>query len=224
MMPLRMPRAFTLIELLVVIGITMLMAGVLGQTMRDGSPSAALQSGQGTVAGLLAAARLLAASNQTRVMLVVDADPAGDDFLRGVHVAIETPPDSLQWLIVGGDGLLPRGVFVVPGQEAVNGAVFPEGGVAEAVWPAGRRSSFELAPAGSVSVTAGNPSGVFLRMTSPLTVTGSAGTGGGDKIVLAAARRIPVGVIFEHPEWVRGIELSSYGTAILVNDGSGFDH
>jgi prepilin-type N-terminal cleavage/methylation domain-containing protein len=222
-MKARIHHAFTLIEILAVIGIITLMAGVFGLALRDGSLAVALQSAQGTVAGLLVAAREQAAAKQNRALLVVDSDPADDDFLRGVHVAIETAPNSRQWQITGDDALLPRGIFVVPGGAAVIGAVFPAGEGAGGAWPVGRISSLELASPGSISPVAGNPSGIFLRMTVPLTALGAAGAGGGDKIVLAAARRTPLGVIFDHPEWVRGVTLSSYGTTILVNDGPGFD-
>ena len=42
-------------------------------------------------------------------------------------------------------------------------------------------------------------------------------------LVLAAARPTATGVVFDHPERVRGVVLSAYGVAVLVNDGPGFD-
>lgn len=222
-MPARTHHAFTLIELLTVIGIMALMATVLGLALREGSPAVALQSAQGTVASLLAAARGRAALSQNRSMLVVDADPAADSFLRGVHIAVETAPNSGQWLLTGDGTVLPRGIFVVPGSADMSGATFAASDGSTTPWPVERRSSLEMAPAGCVTPAAENPSGLYLGMTAPLTALGAAGTGGGDKLVLAAARRTAAGVIFDQPELVRGVALSSYGVAILVNDGPGFD-
>jgi prepilin-type N-terminal cleavage/methylation domain-containing protein len=222
-MPPRRHHAFTLIEMLAVIGIMALMAGVLGLALREGNPAVALASAQGTVAGLLAAARDQAVLSQNRAMLVVDADPADERFLRGIHVAVETERDSGQWRITGDDALLPSGIFFVPGTEGVSGATFAPGDGSAGAWPVGRRSSVEVAPPGRILPSAENQSGKYLGMTAPLAASDAAGAVGGGKLVLAAARRTSAGVIFDRPELVRGVALSSYGMAILINDGPGFD-
>ena len=216
-------HAFTLIEVLTVIGIVALMAGGLGLALRDGSTTVALHSAQGTVAGLVTAARGQAALSQNRTMLVVNADPADDRFLRDILVAIESGPNSGQWQIAAEGALLPTGICVVPGTGNLVGAVFAVDGDAARAWPVGRRSSLELMPAGSILSAAENPSGQYLGMTSAFTAQGSMVSGGGDKLVLAPVRRTSAGVIFDHPERVRGVVVSSYGVAIQVNDGPGFD-
>lgn len=218
-----MRHAFTLIEVLTVIGIVALVAGVFGLAVRDGGPTVALQSAQGTVASLVTAARGQAALSQNRTMLVVNADPADDRFLRDIFVAIESAPNSGQWQIAADGALLPTGICVVPGTGNLAGAVFAADGDTARVWPVGRHSSLEMMPAGSILSAAENQSGQYLGMTSPFAAQGTPVTGGGDKLVLAPVRRTPTGVIFDHPELVRGVVLSAYGVAILVNDGPGLD-
>ena len=220
MTPVRLSQAFTLIELLTVMGILTLMAGILGLALREGSPATALESAQATVVSLLAAARGQVALNQNRAMLVVDADPAGDHFLRGVHVAVETAPNSGRWWLAGDGMVLARGAYFVPGSAGVDGAVFSAGDASTPPWPDGRRSSLGWLSMGSIAPSEDNSSGKYLGMIGPLTASG---TGGGDKLVIAIARRTPAGVVFERPEQVRGVALSSYGVAILINDGPGFD-
>jgi len=204
-------------------GIVVLAAGVLGAALQSGSPAVALQSAQGTVASLVAAARGQAALHQSRAMLVVKADPADEHFLRGILVAVEAAPNSGLWRVTADGALLPRGIYVVPGDAPLAGAAFAAGDGTAGGWPDGRRSSLAMVPPGSILPAPGNGTGMFLGMISPLTVQGATENSGGGKLVLAAARQTPGGVIFERPELVRGIVLSSYGAAILINDGRGFD-
>jgi len=215
--------AFTLIELLAVMSIMTLMAGICGLALQEGSPAIALQSAQGTVASLLAVARGQAAMNQNRAMLVVLADPANEHFLRSISIVVEAAPDSGRWWIAGEATLLPRGIYFVPGTAELPGAVFGGGDVPADGWPVTRRSSLEMVPEGSIPPPPEYPAGRYLGMVRPLTASGLAGGGGGDKLVLASARRTSTGVIFDQPERVGGIALSSYGVAILISDAAGFD-
>ena len=217
---MRTSHAFTLIELLTVLGLIGLMTGVMGLAWRDGSPGIALESAQGTVVSLLAAARGQAVLHQNRAMLVVDADPAQELFLRGIHIAIETAPGSGRWWITGDGTVLPRGIYFVPGSGGVSGATLE---AAPSGWPDTRRSSTELLPGESIAPAPENPGGKYLGLVTPLTASGLPGAGGGDKLVLAIARRTTTGVIFAHPEQVRGVAVSAYGVAILINEGIGFD-
>ncbi len=219
----RSQSAFTLIELLTVMSLMTLMAGILGVALKEGSPTVALQSAQFTVASLIAAARGEAARNQNRAMLVVGADPAHEDFLRSITIVVETAPNSGRWWITGGTTLLPRGVFLVPGISDLPAAVLAAGDAPAGLWPATRRSSLEVVPDGRITPPPEYPSGKYLGMTTPLNASGLAGQGGGDKLVLASARRTSTGLIFVQPESVRGIVLSAYGVTILINDAAGFD-
>ena len=215
--------AYTLLELLVVIGVVALMAGGIGLALRDGTPTVALQSAQGTVASLLTAAQSQAALAQNRTMLVVDADPSGVSFLRGIHIAVETTQNSGRWHL-SGDITLPPGIYVVPGgATTVNGVSYVADDTTVSVWPARRRSTLQVVLPGAVPAGAGNPAGIYLSMTAPFTGLAATSMGGGDKFVLAAARRNTAGINFYNAELVRGIALSAYGVAILINDGPGFD-
>ena len=214
-------NAFTLVELLTVLGIVILMAGSVGLAMRDGSPGAALESGQATLASMLAAARGAAALSHTRAMLVVDADPDDERFLRDFQVAIETPPHSDHWQITGPRAVLPQGIYVVPSDDDLEGVSFSPAHGGAVAWPPERRSTLTLMPEGSVALASENHADRYLGLLAPLAPSGA--TDGGGKVVLAAARRTPSAVVFERPEWVRGVAISRYGAAILINDGSGFD-
>jgi prepilin-type N-terminal cleavage/methylation domain-containing protein len=215
--------AYTLIELLVVIGLMALLAGALGLGLREANPSLALQSAQATVASLLAAARGQAALQQSRTVLVVDADPANGNFLRGLHIAIESAPHSDRWRITGPSAVLPPGIYVVPGIAALEGVTFSSAGTPGGRWPAQRCSTLELAAPGRIESSADNPEGKYLNMTAAL--AGPDGTSGvaNDKLVLSAARRTATGLHFDRPEMLRGVVLSSYGVAIFINDAPGFD-
>lgn len=223
-MKTRSPHAFTLVELLTVMGLMVLMAGGLGLALHAGSQAVALETGQGMLASLVTAARTKATLDQARVMLVVDADPADERFLRGLHLAVEATPDSGHWLITEDSVVLPPGIFLVPGIVTPEGVAFPpSGGVAARAWPATRRSSLEILPPDRIALPLEGPPEKFLGLAAPFSPRGMAGAGGGDKLVLTAGRRSVAGVILDRPEQIRGVALSSYGVAILINDGPGFD-
>ena len=213
-------NAFTLLELLAVLGIVTLVAGSAGLAMRDGSPGVALTAGQETVASLLAAARSAAMMNQSRAMLIVNADPGGERFLRGLDVVVETAPLSNRWCTTGPAGLLPRGVYVVPSRDESTGVVFAPLHDDPPTWPAGRRSTLAALPQGSVVLLPGHVAARYCGMVDPLSASGACQ---GGKIVLAGARRTAEAVVFEQVTWVRGIAISRYGAAILVGERSGFD-
>ena len=222
MKPRRRRYAFTLIELLVVLGIVALMAGTLGLALRDGDPARGLESAQATLTSVLAAAHSQAAVNQNRVLLAIDADPGNDRFLRALHVAVETAPNSGLWWLTDNSVMLPHGVYVVPQSGSVEGATYAPIGTL-GPWAETRHSSLRAMPASSVALEPDNPAGKYLGMIAPLTAAGLSGSGGGDKFVLGTGRRTPAGVVFEHPAEVCGIALGAYGSAIQINDATGFD-
>jgi prepilin-type N-terminal cleavage/methylation domain-containing protein len=214
---------FTLLEVIVVLGLITLLAGALGLSFRDVEPARGLGSAQAAVAALVAAARNEAALHRNRVMLVVDADPADDRFLRGVQVAVETAPNSGSWWLTEHGILLERAIRVVPGITEVDGFSLAPTDPNPADWPALRRSSLVRVPDGSVAGGNRNGSGRYLGLVIPLPTGGLAGSGGGEKLLLAAARRTSGGIIFEHPDQLRGIVLSAYGVPLLINEAAGFD-
>lgn len=216
-------RAFTLVELLTVMGVMAFLAGGLGLALQGGGAGVALESAQSTVASLLAEARVQAIAGQVRTMLVVEADPASENFLRCLHIAVETGNNSGQWRISSPATAVSPGIFVVPGPERIEGVTFQAAADAGGTWPEARRSSLAILPLSSLAAPNGTPIGRFLGMTTPLSTQGGSGTGGGDKLILAVGRRSQTGVNFDQPDRVRGIAVSTYGVPILINDGAGFD-
>lgn len=200
--------AFTLIELLVVIGIIAATAGVIGLALRDGSPSAALQSAQSTVASLLSSARSQAAlkGKDAAVMLAADAS----DSTRYLHALTIAVYDGTAWQQTSDYVNLPDGAYLVPptGAPVESGVSFAANG--------GTIGSTAL----NESVSLNNATHLFIRYT-PLGAVG----GSGGYIVISTATRQPSGsppVKFNNDKNVRGLLLSAYGAVSLVNDRSGF--
>ena len=220
MMRRRFSNAFTLLELLAVMGVIALMAGAAGLFLPGDKPGIALQSAQGTLAGLLSVARGQAVLNQRRTTLMVDADSRSDGFLRDIRIAVQARSSPEEWVQTGEGARLPRGVYVVPGPALSAGVKWETG---SGKWPAGRRSTLQMVAHGSMALHPGDQAGAYLMMNPSLGFAGETVGGDGTKLILAMARRTPEGLIFSHPEWVCGVVLSSYGLPIFINYGTGFD-
>jgi prepilin-type N-terminal cleavage/methylation domain-containing protein len=203
---------FSLIELLVVIGIIVIMIGALGLALRGGGGNVGLQSAQGTLGSLLTAARAQAAVSQQTAMLVIDADPAKEGFLRTVHVAVQA---GSGWNFVS-DATLPPGVYLVPGSRSVTGAD------CSAAWPATRLST--VADPANFAVAQGGVSGLYLVTNFTVNSVGTPSTAGAKLIVAAGRRTSATALVFDNPELVRGVILSAYGAPILINNAAGFDN
>ncbi len=214
----RRTAAFTLIELLVVVGIIALLAGVIGVALRGGNPGAALQTGQSTIVSLLANARGQAALNQTNAMLIVDVTNKGDDnYLRAFQVVTETTPGSGTWQPTGDVVKLPQGIYLVPKDNS--------GLVTMSNWVGTRFSSALQDSTGKPIIglpklaTGAAPSYLKFNAYSQFG-TVSAGT-----IILAAGQRTGATTIaLSSADTVRGVNLSKYGIATLVNEGASFDN
>lgn len=204
---------FSLIELLVVIGIIVIMIGALGLALRGGAGNVGLQSAQGTLGSLLSAARGQAAVSQQNSMLVIDADPAKEGFLRTIHVAVQTAGGG--WNFVS-DATLPSGVYVVPGNRSITGAD------CAVSWPATRLSS--VADPANLSVAQGGVSGLYLLSSFTVNSVGTPSTAGAKLVVAAGRRTSATALVFDNPELVRGVALSAYGAPILINNAAGFDN
>lgn len=202
-------RAFTLIELLVVIGIIAVLAGGIGLALRDNNPGSALRSAQGLALSSLSAARGQAAISQNNAELIVQADNTNDNFLRSIRVVVYDTSVSGNWRQVGGEILLPVGVYVVP-PSTITGVTFDS---TNGAWTT-KQSTF-LASGALPSLSAGD--GAKLLISNAVTSLGTVTQGG--RIVVATARKSGANsIVFDNPASVRALEISRYGVASLINE------
>lgn len=217
-------RAFTLIELLVVIGLIAALAAVLAVGLRPSGQGVALQAGQSAVANLINAARLnaLATGHDTRVLLCVDTASADDDFLR--RLAWQEKTD--QGWITQGETRLPDGVAMLPrNPEAFAGLLAPGAAWIRGDGAALRSTAFR--PGADVRMAVNSPDAAdwsAVTFSSAGTTMGSGDLVLGSVVVRAAAERNAgeAPVRFVHPDQVRGLSVSGYGLATLVNSREGF--
>lgn len=202
-------RGFTLIELLLVIGIITALAAGIGVALQGGDRSVALRSAQGTLVSLLTAARGEAALAGRNAAFLVQADPGSDGYLCRVAVTVRDPADT-SWIPLDDWATLPAGVYVLP-------VTTPTGALAApgVDWGGLRSSAFSAA----TEIVGATPC-LVLSFTPRGTVSG------GGSIVLATAVRVAPGgatpIQFAQPDAVRGVLVSSYGVATLVDDRTGF--
>jgi len=206
-------QAFTLIELLVVFALLAVVAVAGGIALRSGPTSAMLRSGQSLVASMLAAGRGYAALHATRVVLLVDAEPTSEGFLRRLQLAAEGAPDSELWQPLDLGILLPSGVFVVPDTASVKGVSLQSD---RAPWPTAWVSTLVLAEPESLVADDAGPH-AWLRLKIPLGPTDTPAVGSDDRVVLASGRRTLAGVELRFPLSARGVVLSDYGLAVPVD-------
>jgi len=220
-----------LIELLVVIGLIGLLAGGLGVAMKNKNPGSGLRSAQSVLVSQLSSARGQAALNQVDAMMLVQADPSKDNFLRSVRVVVQTAPGAATWQEVGGEVVLPEGIYVVPPVTAVAGATLKLLNDADSK----RRSLFvNTGTITGASLGALVPSGTFfqsLRLTSLGSVLDSNNTAvnsgikvtGGRLLVAAGRQTGEKAWELDNVSAIRGFVVSTYGVATLINDTATLD-
>ena len=222
----RRSSAFTLIELLVVIGLIALLAGGMGVAMKNKNPGSGLRSAQSILVSLLSATRGQAALNQVNAMILVQADPNLPNFLRSVKVVVQTTTNS--WTEVGGEVVLPEGIYVVPPPNAnLTGLTLKSSdtkrlsrfvdsnmvmGTAIGLLDGKYLQSMHLTALGSVSDT-GSVSG-----TAGVKVTG------GRMLVAAGNQTGEKAWTLDNDSAIRGFVVSSYGVATLINDTATLDN
>lgn len=204
-------RAFTLIELLVVIGIIAVLAAGVGVALRGDSPDASLRGAQGLTASALSAARGQAALTQSTARLIVQADSTKDDYLRTIRVVVQ---NGANWKQVGGDIILPEGVYIVP-PSTITGVTFE---TENGAWNTERSSSlFNVTPAPVAGIT---DSTLWLVSKD----ISQLGTVEGGRIVVTPGRKTaPTAYVLFNASAVRGIDVSRYGVASLINEPASFD-
>ena len=209
-------RALTLIELLVVIGIVAALAAGIGLALRDNNPSSALRAAQGLTVSALSSARGQAALTQSNAKLIVQADKTKETFLRAIRV-VTSSDGGANWNQVGGEIVLPNGVYIVP-----NGTV-------DGLTPAGsgRKSTFfsSASPGSVTGIPAADGSWISSGWISPLGVltTGSGSTITSGNIVVASGKITAANAVtLDNYDSLRGLAVSRYGVPTIVNDAASF--
>jgi hypothetical protein len=228
---------FTLLELLVVIGLIGAMAFFLAWGLMGGGQTAALQSGQATVANLITAARTKAPATGRKTRLLFNAEPSAPErYLRHLVLQLARQPGAspADWDTLT-EVSLPEGIYIVPASLNHSGGLVPG-------QPAWKRVSDPAADL--VSDLLANQS-LSTKLTHALAVetwTGIAFTPNGTLaslasgppprgvLVITLGSRRPPGsyadgeapVQLINPHAVRGISLSVYGVPALLNERSAF--
>lgn len=117
--------AFTLLELVVVLALIVVIAGIVGLSLRGNASGASVLSAQRQLAGLISAGRAQAALAQTEVRLLVGADASaeGGPYLRTLKFV---RAEQARWVEFGETVELPSGTAVVPpSTAAANGEHWP---------------------------------------------------------------------------------------------------
>jgi prepilin-type N-terminal cleavage/methylation domain-containing protein len=212
--------AFTLIELLVVIAIVAALAAVVFGGLNGADKSTSLRSGQAIVANMLAAARSKAMSSGRDVLFLVNDNASDVTRYRRMLAVV----DRLDAALVYSVAYLPAGVYVVPHQSHFSSSLIQRGDS----WIT--TTGFSLtSTALSATVSRAVDSGTTESWESfPLYTEGTSNQQG--RIVIASGReRSPadaaaVGspILLESPDQVRGMLMSYYGLARMINDRLGF--
>lgn len=222
----KVPRAFTLLELVVVVGLIAALSLVLLGALNSGRGSA-LQAAQGTLANLLVAARSKAVASNQPVRLLVNFNPSNTDqpsrYLRYVVLQAQ---NGASWQSLA-DAFLPEGAYVVPGKVTIPAGLFA---AADSSWNKADGSDLRSTTLrNNNSVTeAINGAATELWLCIPIAAMGTT-TASGDLIVAAGRPRAPgtfaageSPVELTNPEEVRGLTVSQYGVATLINSRTSF--
>ncbi len=220
----RVQRGFTLIELLVVIGIIVLLLGSIGLALKGSNPSNALQTGQGIVSSMLNSARGQAILKQQNAGVFVNMNPPTptnpnpDRYLRHLVVAVDTSAaqDGSGWTPIDDGVTLPTGVYVVPKDTSPTTVFYYPNAAAFAAL-----NSSALSANTTLSVNSSTAEPYAYFSITPLGTTSSG------NIVLSTARSSPgagntTTLTFDNANNVRGISISPYGIATLINESASF--
>lgn len=237
-MNIRVARAFTLLELLVVIGLIAAMSFFLVSGLMGGGATAALQSGQATMANLITAARTKAPATGRKTRLLINTDTNSPErYLRYIALQLARQPGSspTEW-----DTLttvaLPEGVYIMPSSltQAVGLVDSPSNWKRVADPAADLVSDLFNNQSATVSLegdaSAQQWTGVSFTATSNLATIGPGTAPPKGFLVITLGTRKPPGsylsgeapVRLVNPQAVRGLVLSAYGVPALLNERSAF--
>jgi type II secretory pathway pseudopilin PulG len=237
MTPQRPTRAFTLLELLVVVGLIGGLSLFFISNIRGGQANS-LQSAQGILANYVAAARSKAAASGKRTRLLFHADPTNNTdnrFLR--YIVLQQGSDNSSnpssWTTID-SAFLPDGVYLVPATLTLaTNLVSSPTDWRKVSAPAEDLISDMLAQTNSVTIqgdsTAQTWAGFVFTPNGTLAPFGSGQAPRGNLILALGAANSP-GVVaagnspvtLREPNAVRGLALSAYGIATMLNDRNAF--
>jgi type II secretory pathway pseudopilin PulG len=236
-MKARAAKAFTLLELLVVIGLIAAMSFFLVSGLTGGGATAALQSGQSTLANLVTAARLKAPATGRKTRLLVNTDPnVPERFLRCLVLQLARQPGSspADWETVT-TVTLPEGVYVMPSSLTLASGLVADPSSWKRVSDPAADLVSDLFNNQALSVLLeGDPSsqiwtGVAFTPNGTLAPLSGSQLTRGYCLVTLGTRRPPGSyaaggspVQLVNPLAVRGLVLSAYGVPALLNERSAF--
>ncbi len=225
--PIRYPwrsSGFTLVELLVVIAIMGALSAILFGGLSGAGRGAALHSAQAIVANTVAATRSLAMASGHSTRLLINADPESSErYRRMLVLMVQTSTGAWELREVF---TLPRGTYVIPYKNNIPVGLFDNPNS----W-----TKFEDTETLASSVLSKTPLTISVNSTVVETweyiqfaAYGTMSTNG--NLIVASGRIRPktevnVGespIELDSADKVRGVILSSYGLARMVNDRSGF--
>jgi len=213
------PRAFTLIELLVVIAVVGILAGLAFSVGSGAERSTALRSAQATLANALSATRSRALVRGVPVALAVHDDPSNPVRYRRMIAIVEDMATAPRVVAVFE---LPKHAYVLPHRVRFTEQMREPGN-----WVGGNSgnvlgSTRFLNPGGVISVAINGPTAELWEYAL---VTPSGTMLGGGALIVGLAERVddgPFPIRFQSPEQVRGLMVSNYGLARMIEGRGGF--
>jgi type II secretory pathway pseudopilin PulG len=234
-MKARAAKAFTLLELLVVIGLIAAMSFFLVSGLMGGGATAALQSGQATIANLITTARTKASATGRKTRLLLNADAgAPERFLRHLvlQLARQSGSSPTDWDTLA-TVTLPEGVYVVPSSLTQSGGLVANPAEWKRVTDPAADMVSDLFHQQSLSILLeGDGSeqgwtGVGFTPHGTLAALGGGPPPKGALVIALGVRRSPGSyqsgespVELANPQAVCGLILSAYGVPALLSDRS----
>lgn len=230
-------RGFTLLELLVVIGLIGAMSFFLVSGLTGGGATAALQSGQATLANLITAARTKAPATGRKTRLLINADPASPDrYLRYIafQLARQAGSSPTDWDTVT-TVTLPEGIYVMPSSLTQAAGLVDTPANWKRVSDQSADLVSDLFANQSLSASLEGDGAAQTWTGISFTANGTLAALSGSTppkgfLVITLGTRKPPGsyltgdapVQLVNPQAVRGLVLSAYGVPALLNERSAF--